>query len=76
MDDAKKPGEKQPGEKKPGKFHYNPVGMSGKEAVLQENDEIQENDEDGAENKAENKAEHSDAAAGRKKKPADSGTKD
>jgi len=71
MDDAKKPGEKQPGEKKPGKFHYNPVGMSGKEAVLQENDEIQENDEDGAENKAE----RDDAAAGHKKKPADSGTR-
>lgn len=39
MDDEKKPLAKKPGEKKPGKFHYNPVNMSGKEAVLQENDE-------------------------------------
>ena len=70
MDDAKKPAEKRPGEKKPGKFHYNPVGMSGKEAVLQENDELHENNGD----EAEDKAERDDATAGRRKKAAEGGT--
>ena len=34
MADKKNLNQKKPGEKEPGKFHYNPVGMSGKTAEI------------------------------------------
>jgi hypothetical protein len=42
MADTKIPVEKKPGEKPEGKYHYNPVGMSGKSSEVPEDQVEQE----------------------------------